>query len=67
MITKEFKSVVVLFILGDIVGKKRFSLIKKNIYIVSLRGNLTSYPHNNISFVLLDPKTNKKLASKCCS
>ena len=66
MITKEFKSVVVLFILGDIVGKKRFSLVKK-IYIVSLRGNLTSYPHYNISFVLLDPKTNENLASKCCS
>ena len=37
MITKEFKSVVVLFILGDIVGKKRFSLIKKYIYCILKR------------------------------
>ena len=35
--------------------------------IVSLRGNLISYPHNNISFVQLDPKTIEKLAPKCCS
>ena len=37
MITKEFKSVVVLFILGDIVGKKRFSLVKKYIYCILKR------------------------------
>ena len=66
MITKEFKSVVVLVILGDIVEKKIF-IGKKNKHIVSLRDNLTSYPHNNISFVQIDPKIIEKLTPKCCS
>ena len=41
MITKEFKCVVVLVILGDIVAKKRI-FIGKKIFIASLRGNLLS-------------------------
>ena len=36
MITKEFKSVLVLVILGDIVAKKGFSLVK-NIYCILKR------------------------------
>ena len=66
MITKEFKSVVVLVILGYIAAKKRIFNCKK-IFIASLRGNLTSNHYNSIRFMLPDPITIEKLAPKCYS
>ena len=56
MIAKEFKCVVVLVILGDIVAKKRI-FIGKKISIASLRGNLLSNHCSSIRIVLPDPKT----------